>query len=382
MDNKELEKRLRSEADAHTPDVFDSVMSTAQTQGLFDNNAEHTPQPERKNRRDKKTFMRIFIPAATVAACAAVFVPMLLIKDEKPNNNNSVKSLSTVEKYGIGAVSAAKLLSAELPVAARGDGFYRASTLNSAISYSDGNDDIRNYIDAFDRYLSALDGFIGEGAVSAATQVNTDGNYPYRVKMTVKGLDFDGNQTEYIMYYTETVITDSTIVSQSDGDGKTPAERKKDEREVEYSLKGVMLLDDKEYMLEGRRKTENDGDESEEELFIRAYADPNDKTTYVQMEQESETESDEHECEYVYSVVVNGETVETTAIEFEVEDEKDKTKSELQLEFKQGKAKGKYSLKRVELGDETQTKVKYKLDGEEGEFRIVTANGKHEYLFD
>ena len=104
------------------------------------------------------------------------------------------------------------------------------------------------------------------------------------------------------------------------------------------------------------------------------------------MEQERSEEEGEIETEYVYSVYVNGELVEQTAVEFEKENKNNKTETEYELEFRSGATKGKYLLEREEKGDRTAIKVKYEIDGKKGVFHIReftddAGNKKYEYSY-
>lgn len=371
----DIQKRLREEARTHTPDVFDEVVTSAERDGLLRTAAE--PQ-KAKNRT--RLYMRILMPTATAAACAAIFVPIWLLNRpiDHPIPHPNITAMSATDAYGIGAVSAAKLLNAALDSSefpARS--VYRARALDASTDGETDVTDVTDRMSAFDRYFTALDSFFGDDIVTTRSEINNDSAYPYYAKLTVTGLDFDGNTVEYVMYYNETFESDSALRP----DRYARQERRKADKK-KYTLNGVMLLDGAEYLLEGEREAESDDDETENELLIRAYADPDDKTTYVQMEQEISVESDEHEVEFIYTTVMNGKTVEQTSVEFEKKTDDDSAKTEFTLEFLQGDAKGKYSVKRKTENGKTTTKVKYEFDGESGELRIEIKDGKYEYKAD
>ena len=270
-------------------------------------------------------------------------------------------ALSTAKDvYGLGAVSTVRLLGSSMP----------AGALKSFTALSAAEDnEVKTQAERFNEYFTALDSFLGDDVVSTTTAANTDGNYPYDIKMTINGRDFNGNAVEYVMYYTETLINTETD---------------KDETESEYRLTGVMVIDGGDYFLEGERSEETERDETETELKIRAYADLNDKSSYVQMKQEFSEEEGETETEYVYSIYSNGKLIEKTSVEFETENKKNKTETEYELEFISGTAKGKYKVEREIKNGVTTMKVKYKIDGNTGEFRIreiTGANGEKQYEY-
>lgn len=279
--------------------------------------------------------------------------------------NLSRGELTSSQAYGIGAVSTAKLLGSN--VSNRAVARLARSTKNISAQTESGS--IKDNIERFNEYFVALDSFMGEELVSTTTVTNTNVNYPYETMMTIKGKDVDGSDDQYIMYYTETLV-------------KTDVDE--DEQEKEFSLVGIMVIDNVDYYLEGERTEESEKDEQENELKIRAYLNK-DVNTYIQMEQETSQESNEREIEYVYSVYSDGNLVEQTKVEFETERKGAKEEVEYELEFIKGSAKGKYKLEKETVAGITQIKVKYNLDGKQGEFKIrekeVDGLKHYEYVF-
>ena len=285
-------------------------------------------------------------------------------------------ALSAKEAYAIGAVSTVKLMGSRLSPQAINT-FAAVGTAADSDGSQTAQDKVKAQAEKFNEYFEALDSFLGDDLVSAETTANTNEAYPYETKMTIEGKGFNGETVEYVMYYTETL--EKSKVDEKDG-----------ETENKYSLTGVMVLDGADYFLEGMREEETDKNETESELKIRAYADKNDKATYVEMKQEASAETKnnktENEMEYVYSVYENGKLIEETAVEFETENKNGKEKTEYELEFRSGAGKGKYEIKREIKNGVTEIKVEYKIDGDQGEFRIrekTDGNGNkyYEYTF-
>ena len=301
--------------------------------------------------------------------------------DPDKGRTNALSSPNDV--YGMGAVSSVRLLGSNVSVSAvntfsavHAAAQTRSSDVMLSSAADNSEQEVKEQTERFNEYFTALDSFLGEDIISTTTENNTDGQYPYKVKMTITGKDLSGETNYYVMYYTET-LSDSEDDEEDDDDEET---------ENQYELVGVMVIDGTDYYLEGERSEEAEKDESETELRIRAYADIADKTSYIQMEQEYSVEDGETETEYVYSIYANGELVEQTAVEFETENKNNKVETEYELEFRSGTSKGKYVVEREVKDNKSAIKVKYDIDGKTGVFHIreitdKNGNKKYEYTF-
>lgn len=363
MKQSQLKKQLKAESDRFVPDPFDKITAAAKNEIPTAKAQTERTSSRRKKARKRNGLIGICASLAAAAACLAIVLPVTLSGANDAKTPLTVQ-LSPQDTYGIGAVTAARLL---------GEGA-SAQALSYAspfsLTYSQKSQGAKEQAENFHRYFTAFDCFLGDDIVTTSTAENTDANYPYALKMTICGTDFNGNAVSYVMYYTETPDREET-----DGD----------ETERKYLLEGVMAVNGTDYLLTGERSCETDGDETETELKIRAYADKSDKKSYIEMAQEISSENGEYETEYVYSVFRNGKLVEETAIEFETEQKDGKEETSFELKFRNGEAKGEYKAKRETKNGVSEIKVKYKIDGEEDEFRIRKAadgNGKqYEYLF-
>ena len=309
---------------------------------------------------------------------------MALAACEDPESTaNGLSSPNDV--YGMGAVSSVRLLGNNMSSSAvktfsavSAATQMRACKVESASSTIDNSEqEVKEQTERFNEYFTALDSFLGDDVVSTTTEANTDSNYEYETKMTIKGKDFNGETVTYTMYYTETLV-------KADFDDDEGAANEDEETESEYQLVGVMVIDGADYYLEGERSEETEKDESETELKIRAYADKTDKTSYIQMEQEQSVEDRETETEYVYSIYANGELIEQTAVEFETETKNNKVETEYELEFRSGTSKGKYVVEREVKDNKISIKVKYNIDGKTGVFHIreiTDKNGNKQYEY-
>ena len=334
-----------------------------------------------------------------VGLCLTMTMSMALAACGDPESAaNGLSSPNDV--YGMGAVSSVRLLGNNMSSSA-----VKTFSKVNAISYTTSDyaaidkseDDANRQAKRFNEYFTALDSFLGDDVVSTITEANTDSNYEYETKMTIKGKDFNGETVTYTMYYTETLVKadsdddedaadedEDSADDEDAGDDDEDAANEDEETENEYQLVGVMVIDGADYYLEGERSEETEKDESETELKIRAYADKTDKTSYIQMEQEYSVEDGETETEYVYSIYANGELIEQTAVEFETENKNNKVETEYELEFRSGTSKGKYVVEREVKDNKISIKVKYNIDGKTGVFHIreiTDGNGNKQYEY-
>ena len=363
MKKADIKKELKREAESFTPDPMDSIKAAARAQNLLPEEGADEEIYSRGGaaiKARKRTAVGIISSLAALLLCVALILIFVLKGGGSVPVVPTDFSLSVNDVYGMGAVSTVRLLGENMP-----SGAFKSLAASAAAQ-----DDVKNYAEKFNEYFTALDSFLGDDIVSTSVSDNTDENYPYDTKMIINGKDFDGNSVSYTMYYTETFVKEDID---------------EDEKETEFSLSGVMVIDGADYFLEGERKEETEKDESETELKIRAYADLSDRSSFVEMEQEYSEETGEKETEYVYSIYSNGKLVEKTAVEFETENKNGKTETEYELEFRSGTAKGKYKVEREIKNGVTEMKVKYDVNGDKGEFRIreITEDGekKYQYVF-
>lgn len=361
MKRTELENQLKTEAQEHVPDVYDRILESARGEGLI--HAQSCPSftDKTKNRRTgKRRAAAILSAVASLAVCAAIVVPVALYGGGTGGGVTSV-SLSSRDVYGMGAVTTAKLLCGEMTGGA-------LSSLSAVRLLSDKDtSSVKDQTKKFHEYFTMFESFLGDDLFTTVEEKNADGAYAqYEQKLTVTGVGLRGNTEQYVMYFNE-------ILCKQDTDG--------DETEQEYVLDGVLSLDGADYMLCGERSFSTEKGETENELWIRAYPEPDDGKTYVEMEQEDSVEKGETKREYVYKIVKNGKLIEETSVEFEAEQKGGKEKIKYEIEFRSGEGKGKYELERETKNGVHSIKAKYDLDGESGEFYIRPEAGGYLYVF-
>ena len=142
-----------------------------------------------------------------------------------------------------------------------------------------------------------------------------------------------------------------------------------------------MLIGGAEYSVEGVYETENDGGESESELYFKAFTNA-EKTSYIEVRQkhERETKSDETEIEqeYVYSVYVDDVLTERTEIEYETE----KDELELKMSVTKGGETETLLFKGEFENGERILRARGKVNGQTVSFRVYVLNDGYRYVFD
>ena len=378
MKQKDIRKKIKNEARQFMPDPLDRIKTAARAENLLPRDLEQNSAVYNRGNtaaivKNKRGIVWLLTAFVAIAVCLALILPFTLHLDTDEPFDFTPPNLSAEDVYGMGAVSSVRLLKSN--ISANAVKAFSAANAIARTAADESEDEAKRQAKKFNDYFSALNSFFGDDVVSTSTEANTDGRYPYKTKMTITGKDFAGQTNTYIMYYTET-LSGSEDDDYDDDD--------EEETENEYKLTGIMIIEGVEYNLEGERSEEAEKDESETELKIRAYADPSDKTSYVQMEQELSVENGETETEYVYSVYVNGELLEQTAVEFETENKNNKVETKYELEFRSGETKGKYSVEREVVNDNAEIKVKYNIAGDCGDFRIreiTDGNGNKQYEY-
>lgn len=424
MKRSDILKQLKNESDKFTPDPLEKIKRAAMAENLLPIEPAKTTlaRRKRKAKNNAKTKRIAFgLSAALVAAaaaCLAVIVP-LSASDNTTGGGAVVKNktiaLPANNAYGIGAVSSVKLLGSHLPVNA----IQTFSALNAPANASNDTlnkspeNKLKKQLLEFNDYFFALNSFLGEDIISTVTTVNVDPDYAaFSTKMVISGVDFYGEPVMYTMYYTETEISaqslekekkrlDNFSAKPDDGDEPdapdnsdesdepdepdepdTPDESNDD---IMYRLQGVMVIDKVAYALEGERSIESDDGEADSTLSIRAYANPTDKTSYIEMSQETEIENGETDTRYVYSIYSNDELIEQTSVEFETEAKNAVSDATFVIEFRVGAAQGgTYSIERKTNPNFSDIKVRYNINGEQGSFRVrefTDQNGAVQYEY-
>lgn len=154
-------------------------------------------------------------------------------------------------------------------------------------------DQFKQQIDILNPYMLTSEAMLNNDfIVIPEVFISEDLNYQY-----VMQINNEFGQVEF--YYNETFLNS-------------------DDDEEEYAIDGIFIKDGITYQVEGEKSLENDVDEKEAELELKAYLNSS-KDSYILIEQEIESEVDEYEQKYLYSIVESGVTYRYVEIGFEHE---------------------------------------------------------------
>ncbi|MDD7186918.1 MAG: hypothetical protein PUH93_04180 [Clostridia bacterium] len=350
-----------------------------------------------------------------IVLCAAVLAVVLLLaaiipalmKNRKPItpsvSNKFAQITDAASFYAYGAASVGTLLASSdsLPTVRK-----LSDSLPTVRKLSASAETEKSRLTTVNRYMSLVESLLSEQNIVSNM---ISGEHGYRYGMTVKHTDLHGNEISYRLYYdkypTTTESEDKNYygINRNDkiselkiSDGESPdykayngykidnaynIDKNNDKTEKDYSIKGILLIGGAEYFVEGVYETENDGGESESELYFKAFTNA-EKTSYIEVRQkhERETKSDETEIEqeYVYSVYVDGVLTERTEIEYETE------KDELELKMsvtKDGETETILFKGEFENGERI-LRARGKVNGQTVSFRVYVLNDGYRYVFD
>ena len=354
--------------------------------------------------------------ALAVVLLLGTIIPVLM-KNRKPIvpsvSNKFAQITDATSFYAYGAASVGTLLassdslptvrklSASLPTVRK-----LSASLPTVRKLSASAETEKSRLTTVNRYMSLVESLLSEQNIVSNMILGERG---YRYGMTVKHTDLHGNEISYRLYYdkypaaTESEdknyygVTRNDKISElkiSDGestdykayngykiDNEYNIDKNDDKTEKDYSIKGILLIGEAEFFVEGVYETENDGGESESELYFKAFTNA-EKTSYIEVRQkhERETKSDETEIEqeYVYSVYVDGVLTERTEIEYETE----KDEIELKMSVTKGGETETLLFKGEFENGERILRARGKVNGQTVSFRVYVLNDGYRYVFD
>lgn len=350
-----------------------------------------------------------------IVLCAAVLAVVLLLaaiipalmKNRKPItpsvSNKFAQITDAASFYAYGAASVGTLLASSdsLPTVRKLSASQPTVRKLSASAETE-----KSRLTTVNRYMSLVESLLSEQNIVSNM---ISGERGYRYGMTVKHTDLHGNEISYRLYYdkyptaTESedknyygINRDDKISELKISDGESPdykayngykidneynIDKNDNKTEKDYSIKGILLIGGAEYFVEGVYETENDGGESESELYFKAFTNA-EKTSYIEVRQkhERETKSDETEIEqeYVYSVYVDGVLTERTEIEYETE----KDELELKMSVTKGGETETILFKGEFENGERILRARGKVNGQTVSFRVYVLNDGYRYVFD
>lgn len=330
----------------------------------------------------RKKWIAIIAAGLALVLCLCIILPVLLQKAPAgPGfiDGGKLDSIDTADEfYAYSAASVGSILASAQTAAAdaaavqksapgadteaRGAGMRSLSAMPRSNGLTDEEQEIAATVNG---YLGLVEGLLSDEAIeyNAVELGQEEFGYPYRMTVTVQ--DMLGGAVQYTMYYNK-------ILTGSETDG--------DEREEEYAIEGILLVDGNQYPVRGEKETESEEDEAELSLSFTAYR-PNDAgrgLPYLRMEQESEEEAgEESEKSFLYTLYdEKGEAIETTSVEYEQEE----GETELKMVVRRGGKTDELWFRR-EDGRSNVLSARAEIGGREYSFTVTIEEEGYHYEF-
>lgn len=213
--------------------------------------------------------------------------------------------------------------------------------------------------------LNMFDDIISGGGITQTVEKNEDveglyKDYPFVMTVTVGNTGITAK-----MYYKEV----NTVTETEIDDGE-------EETEVSTTLSGVMVFDDKEFEVSGKKEIETEGNEKETsiEFTTKSKANP---LNYVKIKQSVEVENGAQEVEYEYEIYENGEKVRE--FKLEVEDENGKTEVTFKMEIENVPEETEYKIIKGDV--DGKFKIKYEKGKEKGFITVEAVEGGYKLTY-
>lgn len=213
--------------------------------------------------------------------------------------------------------------------------------------------------------LNMFDDIISGGGITQTVEKNEDveglyKDYPFVMTVTVGNTGITAK-----MYYKEV----NTVTETEIDDGE-------EETEVSTTLSGVMVFDDKEFEVSGKKEIETEGNEKETsiEFTTKSKANP---LNYVKIKQSVEVENGAQEVEYEYEIYENGEKVRE--FKLEIEDENGKTEVTFKMEIENAPEETEYKIIKGDV--DGKFKIKYEKGKEKGFITVEAVEGGYNLTY-
>lgn len=213
--------------------------------------------------------------------------------------------------------------------------------------------------------LNMFDDVISGGGITQTVEKNEDveglyKDYPFVMTVTVGNTGITAK-----MYYKEV----NTVTETEIDDGE-------EETEVSTTLSGVMVFDDKEFEVSGKKEIETEGNEKETSIEFTTKSTTN-PLNYVKIKQSVEVENGAQEVEYEYEIYENGE--KAREFKLEIEDENGKTEVSFKMEIENAPEETEYKIIK---GDDGKLKIKYEKGKEKGFITVEAVEGGYKLTYD
>lgn len=323
----------------------------------------------------KKLLVGIFMVAfaVTFTACSN------LTTDEAVIEMNDEEQVFTVE-----AMSAASLLDFSFVDTLS---YTPLSDTTEPVDTEEGEEVIEEEIDEVDTYIELMETFLGNNNGLEVNVLESD-REAYENLISYTSVDMFGNSVVYYLYYNETIYEEEDVEDETEVTTEVTTEEPEvtteepvttepetteeetslelatqtrdfqfqdaDDDNVVYLLTGVIVQDEVEYAVEGKKIIEEDGSEM---LRLRSYIDAENcvKVTY-------KTDAEDGNKKFFYEVKQDGVIISKSRVHVVQED----GALRVHLTFEDESMKAKYEFAIIEVDDITVIHVKYDIKPTDG----------------
>lgn len=294
----------------------------------------------------KKNIKSVIVFSALLICLSMLLVAFAGCANSNPSNNTDPDSKEN-QTLAFAAASSLSVLRQSVPSQNVNTENKSTVSLDTGILTDTQSGESSAYLEAINTindYIFMFEGYVGEDTPVENDIENSD-REGYQYKMTITVTQTENQSEQIVLYYNETLNTEET-----------------DDDETEYTLTGIIVLEGKEYAVEGRRTL--DKDENELEFSVKIS-----DNTKVVFEQEWEN----GEQEFNYSVFINGKLFNS----FSVEMEKFENKTELEITTVIGNVEFSLELSKKTENDKDYYYAEYKCGSISFEIKlsVVYENG-------
>ena len=236
-----------------------------------------------------------------------IFMPILLNKNADKNKNqiyNKFAQVTNAESFfAYSAASVGDLLSSPY-TATNCSVMANAMSVSTCVAHSKESDSNSEQTEIIDRYMSLVENLFGASKIESNI---AEGDINYQFVMNIHYTNLNGEVVSFKMLFNKRLLGE---------------DKEEDEVEQNYALDGILLKGNEKYTIEGLYKVEKENEESESEMFFKAFLN-SEKTSYIEVQQNYEIENEDGENEieqkFIYSLYNNGIVVEKNTIKYESE---------------------------------------------------------------
>lgn len=167
-------------------------------------------------------------------------------------------------------------------------------------------------INTINQYIAMVEGLLSSNPIQSVDEVSDRSEYQYKV--TVTSFDLAGKSTVFILYFNQKLVTEN---SNETNKKETKDDDSNSEIDVDesYTIEGIMIVNDVEYMLKGEKEVEADGYEFSLIAII-------DSKNFIKLVQEVEAD----EQKIFYSIHQDGKQVQRFMLNIENEENESEIK--------------------------------------------------------